>query len=74
MIRNNSQILTAAIVAGQIFRLRVRGEAIGGMGGSQQMLFHLVKKGLISQTEAAEEAGLTEEVFLKRMEEAGIGV
>lgn len=52
---------------------REEGLEEGRTEGKLQMLFHLVKKGRISQSEAAEEAGLTEEVFLKRMEEAGIG-
>ena len=38
--------------------------------GSLQMLFQLVKKGRLSQSEAAEEAGLTEAEFLKKMEGA----
>ena len=41
----------------------------GRVEGSLQMLFQLVKKGRLSQSEAAEEAGLTEEEFLKKMEE-----
>ena len=50
---------------------REEGLEEGRAEGKLQMLFHLVKKGRISQSEAAEEAGLTEEMFLKRMEEAG---
>ena len=46
------------------------GRVEGRKEGSLHMLFQLVKKGRLSQSEAAEEAGLTEEEFLKKMEEA----
>lgn len=45
------------------------GRVEGRQEGSLQMLLQLVKKGRLSQSEAAKEAGLTEEDFLKRMEE-----
>ena len=48
---------------------REEGRQEGRVEGSLQMLFQLVKKGRLSQSEAAEEAGLTEEDFLKRVEE-----
>ena len=51
---------------------RVEGRAEGREEGSLQILFQLVKKGRLSQSEAAEEAGLTEEEFLKKMEAADI--
>ena len=49
---------------------REEGRAEGREEGSLQILFQLVKKGRLSQSEAAEEAGLTEEEFMKKMEEA----
>lgn len=48
------------------------GREEGRQEGSLQMLFQLVKKERLSQSEAAEEAGLTEEEFLKKMEAADI--
>ena len=51
---------------------RAEGSQEGRVEGSLQILFQLVKKGRLSQSEAAEEAGLTEEEFLKKMEAADI--